>query len=81
VLRIKLADLKRQLHVLRSSCANVEVLKRELHHLGRDLLQERTKVKALAIELENPLNVHRCAGPGGGVVACGDIWCSPGRAW
>jgi hypothetical protein len=62
VLRIKLADLKRQLHVLRSSCANVDLLKRELHHLGRELLQERTKVKALADELENPLNVHRSAG-------------------
>jgi hypothetical protein len=27
--------------------------------LGRQLLQERTKVKALSEELENPLNVHR----------------------
>lgn len=28
-------------------------------HLGRELLQERTRVKALSEELENPLNVHR----------------------
>lgn len=28
--------------------------------LGRQLLQERTKVKALSEELESPLNVHRC---------------------
>ena len=35
------------------------MLKREVHHLGRELLQERTKVKALSEELENPLNVHR----------------------
>ena len=34
-------------------------VKREVHHLGRELLQERTKVKALSEELENPLNVHR----------------------
>jgi hypothetical protein len=27
--------------------------------LGRQLLQERTKVRALGEELENPLNVHR----------------------
>ena len=27
--------------------------------MGRELLQERTKVKALSEELENPLNVHR----------------------
>jgi hypothetical protein len=27
--------------------------------LGRQLLQERTKVKALSEELESPLNVHR----------------------
>jgi len=36
-----------------------QVLKREVHHLGRELLRERTKVKALSEELENPLNVHR----------------------
>jgi hypothetical protein len=153
VLKIKLADLKRELHVLRTGVANVDVLKREvrglaakpfclrqcsyrlgvfvrtcsaglvrmaadrpasstragnLHwqlplvlrylllpgclpkrvaymtraehlchamppatplllpcqvaSLGRQLLQERTKVRALGEELENPLNVHRCVG-------------------
>ena len=30
-----------------------------MHHLNRELLAERTKVKALSEELENPLNVHR----------------------
>lgn len=59
VLKIKLADLKRELHILKSSVANIDVLKREVHQLGRELLQERTKVKALSEELENPLNVHR----------------------
>ena len=34
-----------------------------MHHLGRELLQERTKVKALSEELENPLNVHRWQSP------------------
>ncbi|KXZ47347.1 hypothetical protein GPECTOR_36g70 [Gonium pectorale] len=59
VLKVKLADLKRELHILKSSVANIDVLKREVHQLGRELLQERTKVKALSEELENPLNVHR----------------------
>jgi len=57
---VRLADLRRQLHVLRTGAANVDVLKREVAALGRGLLVERTKVKALAEELENPLNVHRC---------------------
>jgi len=34
-------------------------LKHEVHHLQRELLEERTKVKALSQELENPINVHR----------------------
>jgi chromosome segregation ATPase len=61
VLKIKINDLKRELHILRNSIANIDVLKREVHSLGRQLLQERTKVKALSEELENPLNVHRRA--------------------
>ena len=59
VLKVKVNDLKRELQYLKKSVQNVEVLKREVHHLGRELLQERTKVKALSEELENPLNVHR----------------------
>ena len=59
VLNIKLADLRRELSILKNSVSNIDVLKREVHHLGRELLQERTKVKALSEELENPLNVHR----------------------
>jgi chromosome segregation ATPase len=59
ILRIKLADLNRELTILRRSVADVNVLKREVHSLGRQLLQECTKVKALSEELENPLNVHR----------------------
>ena len=59
VLKIKLGDGKRELDVLQDSFGNIDVLKREVHHLGRELLNERTKVKALSEELENPLNVHR----------------------
>jgi chromosome segregation ATPase len=58
-LKIKLNDLRRELGVMKSSVPDMDVLKREVHHLGRELLQERTKVKALSDELENPINVHR----------------------
>lgn len=34
VLKIKLADLKRELHVLRTGVANVDVLKREVRGVG-----------------------------------------------
>lgn len=59
LLKLKLAETKRELGLLRLGVANVDVLKREVHFLGRELLAERTKVKALSEELENPLNVHR----------------------
>ena len=59
VLKIKINDLTRELQTLKSSVSNINVLKSEIHRLGRELLQERTKVKALSEELENPLNVHR----------------------
>lgn len=41
----------------------------QVHHLNRELLAERSKVKALSEELENPLNVHRCVW----------VWCGGGR--
>ena len=58
---MQVASLKRELAALKSSVANADVLKREVHHLNRELLAERSKVKALGEELENPLNVHRWA--------------------
>lgn len=33
--------------------------RRELYHLQRELLRERTRCKALEEELENPMNIHR----------------------
>jgi predicted RNase H-like nuclease (RuvC/YqgF family) len=39
--------------------SNIDVLRNEVYHLQRELLSERTKVKALSEELENPMNVHR----------------------
>ena len=38
---------------------SIEEMKKEILLQQRDLLRERTKVKSLKTELENPLNVHR----------------------
>merc|ERR1712159_12529 len=58
-LRIKIAALKRELHIAKQQVVNIDDLKEEVYQLQRELLQERTKVKALSEELENPMNVHR----------------------
>merc|ERR1719181_2439564 len=59
ILKLKINDMKRELQLLSSSVANIDSLRNEVYHLQRELLQERTKVKALSEELENPMNVHR----------------------
>jgi len=59
IMKLKIGDLKRELQVSKYSGTNVDDLKREVFSMQRDLLQEKTKVKALSEELENPMNVHR----------------------
>eukprot|EP00929_Paragymnodinium_shiwhaense_P006828 TRINITY_DN110793_c0_g1_i1.p1 TRINITY_DN110793_c0_g1~~TRINITY_DN110793_c0_g1_i1.p1 ORF type:complete len:868 (+),score=396.96 TRINITY_DN110793_c0_g1_i1:155-2758(+) len=54
-----IAGLKLDLYKAQRQAENTDDLKKEVYHLQRDLLQERTKVKALSEELENPMNVHR----------------------
>jgi hypothetical protein len=44
---------------LKSAITNLSALKNETFALQRDLLHERTKVRALSEELDNPMNVHR----------------------
>eukprot|EP00928_Gymnodinium_smaydae_P071063 TRINITY_DN54745_c0_g1_i1.p1 TRINITY_DN54745_c0_g1~~TRINITY_DN54745_c0_g1_i1.p1 ORF type:complete len:860 (+),score=226.98 TRINITY_DN54745_c0_g1_i1:170-2749(+) len=58
-LAIRTAMLKRELHIGKQRVSNIDDLKKEVFLLQRELLQERTKVKALSEELENPMNVHR----------------------
>lgn len=58
-LRMKVKDLSRELNVSKGSGAKIESLRREVLHLQKELLQEKTKVTALSEELENPMNVHR----------------------
>ncbi|GBG34684.1 Cilia- and flagella-associated protein 58 [Hondaea fermentalgiana] len=59
VLKLKIGDMKRQLAINKNQGGSVGDLKREIFNLQRELLQEKTKVKALSEELENPMNVHR----------------------
>ncbi|XP_024384770.1 uncharacterized protein [Physcomitrium patens] len=57
--KFKLHNLKREYTMLTGSCKNIVILRKEVHNLSQQLVQEKTKVKALSEELENPLNVHR----------------------
>ena len=45
--------------IVKSKHKQMDDVKREVFHLQKELLQEKTKVKALSEELENPMNVHR----------------------
>ena len=59
ILKLKLSDTLRELHITKNKTTRLDDLKRDVYHLQRELLQEKTKVKALSEELENPMNVHR----------------------
>ena len=62
VLRLRENGLRRELHIQRSQASALDGLRAEVYTLQRELLQDRTKVKALSEELENPDNTHRwCA--------------------
>merc|ERR1712100_454702 len=49
----------REMEIQSQGVKNNDERKRQVYELQRELLQERTKVKALSEELENPMNVHR----------------------
>jgi len=51
--------MARELGVARNTGNTADDSKRELIAAQKELLVEKTKVKALSEELENPLNVHR----------------------
>jgi len=57
--RDRIGKLKLDLYVAGQQSESADSLKKEVYHLQRELLQERTKVRALSEELENPMNVHR----------------------
>merc|ERR1719223_1006872 len=58
-LQIMAAGYKREKTIAHQQVANIGDLKKDIFSLQRELLRERTKVKALSEELENPMNVHR----------------------
>uniref|UniRef100_A0A803JYP9 Cilia and flagella-associated protein 58 n=1 Tax=Xenopus tropicalis TaxID=8364 RepID=A0A803JYP9_XENTR len=59
LLKLEIKKLRREKGILTKTVANVEELRREVYHMQRDLLKERTRCRALEEELENPMNVHR----------------------
>ena len=59
MLKRSIRELTTELSAIRGSVSNMETLRNEVYQLQRELLQERTKVRALSEELENPMNVHR----------------------
>jgi len=59
VLKLEIRKLRREKVLLQKTVSNVDDLKREVYHLQRELLRERTRCKALEEELENPMNIHR----------------------
>jgi chromosome segregation ATPase len=59
VLKLEIKKMRREKRLLMRNVQNVEVLRREVFHLQRELLRERTRCKALEEELENPMNIHR----------------------
>ncbi|XP_075071217.1 cilia- and flagella-associated protein 58 [Mixophyes fleayi] len=59
LLKLEIKKLRREKGILTKTVANVEDLRREVYHMQRELMKERTRCRALEEELENPLNVHR----------------------
>ncbi|CAF0762586.1 unnamed protein product [Adineta steineri] len=59
ILKLELKKLRHEKGTLQDKVANTDDLKREVFHVQRELLRERTRCRALEEELENPMNVHR----------------------
>jgi len=59
--RLKHEIRKTKLEVIaaKNQVVNVDTLKREIHYKSKVLLREQAKAKALQVELDNPMNVHR----------------------
>ncbi|XP_067858802.1 cilia- and flagella-associated protein 58 [Heptranchias perlo] len=59
LLRVEIKKLRREKTILSKSVSNMDDLRREVYHVQKELLKERTRCRALEEELENPMNVHR----------------------
>ncbi|KAM3134290.1 hypothetical protein pb186bvf_013575 [Paramecium bursaria] len=58
-LKTKIADYKREIKKFKQEANTIRDLQSDTHNLTKELIEERLKAKALAEELENPMNVHR----------------------
>eukprot|EP00828_Plagiopyla_frontata_P004424 TRINITY_DN11593_c0_g1_i1.p1 TRINITY_DN11593_c0_g1~~TRINITY_DN11593_c0_g1_i1.p1 ORF type:complete len:720 (-),score=184.60 TRINITY_DN11593_c0_g1_i1:201-2111(-) len=59
LLNIKIQDLQREKRIVGAKASQVPKLKGEVNELEKDLILEKTRVKALSEELENPMNQER----------------------
>jgi chromosome segregation ATPase len=59
VLKLEIRKQQREKQILKNTLSNADELRREIFNTQKELLKERTKCRALAEELENPLNIHR----------------------
>lgn len=59
MLKETMRDLMRKLKGFKKTVQEIPDLKKNVHGLHKELVEERLKVKALSEELENPMNVHR----------------------
>lgn len=59
ILTFKIGDLKSELRILKSQASQIPDLRKEVYNLQNMVVEERLQVKALAEELENPINKHR----------------------
>jgi hypothetical protein len=59
ILKLELKKLRHDKGTLQDKVSHTDDLKREVFHVQRELVRERTRCRALEEELENPMNVHR----------------------
>ena len=59
VLKLEIKKLRREKTILQTETSHVESARNEIYRLQRDILREKSRVKVLEDELQNPLNVHR----------------------
>lgn len=65
VLKLEIKKLRRERTLLQSETSDLEALRNEIFQLQREMMREKTRVKVLEEELENPMNIHRWRKLGG----------------
>lgn len=59
ILKLEIKRLRRERALLQNETAGNDQLKSEIVKLQRDILREKSRVKVLEEELQNPVNIHR----------------------